>query len=276
MKKYLLLSSKKNKSQHSRALEDISKSYEEVKDYDGADFLLVLGGDGSLNYLVNNYFSDLEKKSKSIIYYPCGTANDFAKTLKITEDIDLSALLIDNIFRGAIKVPVPIMRCNEKKFINVASFGAPAQVTDSGDSALKEFTGKVSYYLSAFNQMFLEDCFDIKVNNEFEIKDVRGFLISQGLFVGGGIRSTTSLVANLKDHFNFLTTKAKGFIESVGSLMEVSQGNLSDDTKIVSKFYTEASFKTNKEINVKLDGEVYKGSEFKIDKSKVLVHFYSY
>jgi diacylglycerol kinase family enzyme len=58
--------------------------------------------------------------------------------------------------------------------------------------------------------------------------------------------------------------------------MEVSNGNLSEDSKIVSKFYTEANFKTNKEINVKLDGEVYKGSEFKIDKSKVLVHFYVY
>lgn len=89
-----------------------------------------------------------------------------------------------------------------KYFINVGSFGLPAEVTDSGEGLLKEIIGKGSYYINAINQLFTDKSFDVKINESEDIKSIKGFMISQGAFVGGGVKCTTSFGPNFGNRFN--------------------------------------------------------------------------
>ena len=77
--------------------------------------VLVIGGDGTLNYFLNN--TKYLNKAK-VLYIPRGTANDFAKSLYgQSKKLEITNEHILDIFNNALMVDVPVMQCNDQKFI---------------------------------------------------------------------------------------------------------------------------------------------------------------
>ena len=58
-------------------------------DFRDSDCHIVLGGDGSLNYLLNQ----TNRENSKVIYFPTGTANDFARGLNLTQIEPQTSLL---------------------------------------------------------------------------------------------------------------------------------------------------------------------------------------
>ena len=81
-----LLASKEKQDEFSNFIQDLKAHYQ-VKSFAeiqrNKSTVIVLGGDGTLNYLANLVGDDLE--GIFVIYFPAGTANDFAKSIKILE-----------------------------------------------------------------------------------------------------------------------------------------------------------------------------------------------
>ncbi len=134
-----------------KAFFDIDETY---------DHILISGGDGTVDLVLNcmkKHEIDLP-----IGILPLGTANDFAKALNLPTDIEKS---IKNIIKSKPK-KIDIGKINEKYFINVASAGMFTDVSQKINPELKNYIGKVSYYITGIEQALHLRKFKINVESK--------------------------------------------------------------------------------------------------------------
>ncbi len=117
---------------------------------DHIDRIVVGGGDGSINRVLNEIMKIPESERPELAILPLGTANDFATAAEIPLD-PYEALLI--AVHG-ISFPVDVARANERHFLNVASGGFGAQVTTETPPGLKSFLGGTAYTLTGLLKLF--------------------------------------------------------------------------------------------------------------------------
>lgn len=277
-----LCCSKDMEKKNEKLVSEIKKSFnlESIENYDPKreSKIILLGGDGSINYLIN-LIDDLSKAQ--ILYIPTGTANDFAKSIKLNRKIE-NAQQIKDIFDNAHTLSIPIMKCNEQRFINVATAGLPAQVTNSGSDLLKKITGKISYYINSIESVIKTETFhfDLKSNKEKKSFNTFGFIISQGLYAGGGVKTCLSFCPNFNDSFEFLTIKDQSITNCIGKIISIQNDDYMDDQEdnllFRKKFHSEIKIVSNRPIPIKLDGEEYKAKVINFYKEKDKVEFFFY
>ena len=125
------------------ALRDPSRLPETVRRAvsEGADLIVVGGGDGSVSSVV-----DFLVESETVLgLLPLGTANDFARTLGIPSDVQSAC---ETIAHGAV-VDVDLGLAGEDYFVNVASVGMGAEVTNALSPELKKRAGILAYPVAA-------------------------------------------------------------------------------------------------------------------------------
>lgn len=137
----------------SEAFEDIDETYE---------YILIAGGDGTVDNVVN-YIKNLNIELP-IGILPVGTANDFAKFIGISEDIETACKQILN----SDPKEIDIGKVNDKYFINVASTGLFTDVSQKTDVNLKNTIGKLAYYVKGIEQLPNFRKINIKVTSEVQ------------------------------------------------------------------------------------------------------------
>lgn len=138
--------------------EHISKAFVGLDDT--YDHLLLAGGDGTIDMILNAIKES--NISLPIGILPTGTANDFANALKIPNNIKEA---IENIINSRPK-KIDIGKINDKYFINVASAGMFTDVSQRINQDLKNYIGKVSYYIKGIEEALYLRKFNINVNSE--------------------------------------------------------------------------------------------------------------
>ena len=275
----ILLASEKQKEQNQEFLSELNSNFDVATDlqkelWNKTEFLVLLGGDGSLNHLVNHFNLEVISKKK-IIYFPTGTGNDFAKSLHVEPTLP-SLRKLESIIQGEKVIEVPICKCNDKYFVNVMVAGAAALVTESGDTLLKKVMGKVTYFIGAIEQLLQTKSYKYSYSVEGFEKSVEsaGFLVSQGLFAGGGIRVSPSYSANFGETFDFVSLKSDSVGEILSSTIELQKDEPNTDELELDFIKTQkVIIKGEQTIPTKLDGEVYEASEFTLEKSSKVLKF---
>lgn len=152
---------------------------------DGIERLVVGGGDGTLNLMLNALMTLPPERRLEMAILPIGTANDFARAACIPLD-PVDALLL--AIRGRASA-VDVGRVNERHFLNVASGGFGAQVTTETPPELKNLLGGAAYALTGFLKLF--DF--IPMRGEMRIGDARfegstfATAVCNGRQAGGGM-----------------------------------------------------------------------------------------
>jgi len=107
----------------------------------GCDLIILGGGDGTVSAVV-----DLLARRHAVLgLLPLGTANDFARTLGIPDDLEGACA---TIARGKI-VDVDLGRADDIYYVNVASIGLGARVITRISPRLKRIAGTVAYPVAA-------------------------------------------------------------------------------------------------------------------------------
>ncbi len=264
-------------------LEDILKPIQEslsmtlfkLSEHKVDDILVVIGGDGTLNYLAQLEF----KNTPQVIYFPEGTANDFAKTLNCTHS-HLSTEVLKDIKRHAKSIDVPLMKCNEKYFINVATGGAPATITNAGSDMLKKVTGKISYYLSAIDQFMTPHVYQVSYKLD-EVKSegpIYGFTVAQGLYAGGGVKVSSGTTGMFQDEFSVVLAPAGSMKNSISDIIELQNYKSNNYASFKVMHTDKFSIKSldNSPIALKLDGEEYENTQLEFSKTEKKISFYIY
>ena len=105
------------------------------------ELLVCLGGDGTLNEIINGVISS--GKNIPIGYIPAGSTNDFANSLDIEEDL-LSAA--EDIVDGAER-RVDAVSFGGRGFINIAAFGIFTSMGYNTPQNMKNLLGGFAYIL---------------------------------------------------------------------------------------------------------------------------------
>lgn len=112
--------------------------------YEHIDLVVICGGDGTINFVVNA----LKEKNldPEIGIIPVGTANDFAYALGIKSDITGAA---QQIINGKVR-RVDCGKVNDKYFVNVLSFGVLTTTSQQTSDREKHIVGRLAYLRTGF------------------------------------------------------------------------------------------------------------------------------
>ena len=95
------------------------------------DDVVLFGGDGTLNRIVNDLYG-LPLKN-DVYYYPCGTGNDFARDIGQAEA--RNPFLVNDYIK---KLPTVTVKGKQRKFINGVGFGIDGYCCEVGDKLKSE------------------------------------------------------------------------------------------------------------------------------------------
>jgi len=149
------------------------------------DIIACAGGDGTLEETAEGVMAIERRCGKRIPigYIPCGSTNDYGKSLRISSDAVKAA---KQIVAGD-PCPVDIGQLNGKDFIYVAAFGIFTEVSYATPQNLKNMLGHAAYILEGAKSLASVKTYKAEVR--FDNRTVRGnFLLCQitnSLSVGG-------------------------------------------------------------------------------------------
>ncbi len=147
------------------------------------DLIISVGGDGTLNEVVNGLMESDHKLPLAI--YPTGTVNDFANYFQLSTKVEDFHEMIERAEEKAVDVGV----ANDHYFINVAAGGKITEVAHKVSSDAKTILGRMAYILEGARdfprEVFKPVQLKLSVDGEMVEKEVLFFLISNTQFVGG-------------------------------------------------------------------------------------------
>ena len=130
----------------------------------GCDYLIAIGGDGTLNEVVNGYLKagGREKQKAVLGVLPWGTGNDFVRTIGMDQSVEQLKMLIEtssiqNIDAGKIIVGSEGGEENTVYFDNVADAGFGAEVVSEVNGVKlrkKILGGTLTFFLAIFLKFF--------------------------------------------------------------------------------------------------------------------------
>ncbi|MBI5482278.1 MAG: diacylglycerol kinase family lipid kinase [Deltaproteobacteria bacterium] len=122
---------------------------------EGYAMVVALGGDGTMNEVVNGFFRDGKAVNPDAILgeIPVGTGGDFRKTAGIPKDVAAAAAGLQGtatmrVDAGRLSLVDAAGRPAERYFINIASFGMGGLVDSIVNSSSKALGGKASFFLA--------------------------------------------------------------------------------------------------------------------------------
>ena len=143
--------------------------------------LIILGGDGTLNFVLNHFKNILIP----IGYIPCGTGNDFGYLVQGRKSIE--HYLTDALFAEA--KPIDAGLCNNRIFINGVGIGFDGWVVKRL-LAKRFFTGKAAYYSTVISLLlfYRETPVQLLIDGKSYTQKLFMFSAANGKTYGGGFK----------------------------------------------------------------------------------------
>jgi len=165
---------------------------------DGYRIILSVGGDGTLNEIVNGIFevNDELRKMVTIGVLSMGTGGDFVRTLQIPKDIDKAIDCVAGgqkrrIDLGMVTFLNPNGEKNQRYFCNIADIGLGGDTAARVNRTTKVFGGFISFLYSTIISLFLYKNKNITavIDEKIErITKITTLVIANGQYFGGGMK----------------------------------------------------------------------------------------
>jgi diacylglycerol kinase (ATP) len=166
----------------------------------GADRIVAIGGDGTINEVVNGFFDETGtaiKPDASFALVPFGTGGDFRRTMGIPlETVDAAAIIKANKTRkidvGKLSLTTREGAKQLRMFINIASFGVSGVVDRLVNESGKKL-GRLSFMLAtaratwAYKNQRVQLIFDRDPSTRVEAT-INTVAVANGKFFGGKMK----------------------------------------------------------------------------------------
>ena len=207
--------------------------------------VLYLGGDGSINYLVNHV--DVSEIDKNIYLAKSGSGNDFLRSLS-------------RINHGNITVAKAKTNNGDYHFINGAGIGIDALICHYVDKDQKK--GKLSYFINFFRAIlkYKRRDFDVTVDGkEYHYKNCYFVVVQNGKFFGGGMKVAPYADITDDDFIVVVAHDLNNFIVQILFLTIYFGWHRFIKKRITFLKGKEISIKTKEEYYFQTDGEILSG-----------------
>lgn len=238
----------------SMSIEDI---YESVKNSADYDCIIVSGGDGTINHVINAMIKNDINLPIGIM--PSGTANDFAGHLGIPKKV---AKACDIITSGNI-TEVDVGKINDTYFVNVAAGGLLTDVSQKIDTNLKNTLGKMAYYIKGIEQIPNFKAIPITIKHDEEIIEemVYLFVILNGSMAGGFKLAPDSTSDD--GQLNLVAVKSCNLVELFNLFIKMLKGEHVGSNNLIYLRGREFTIDCKENIDTDVDGEA--GPSFPIN-----------
>jgi diacylglycerol kinase (ATP) len=151
--------------------------------------LIVVGGDGTVNEVINGLGRAGFPTDVTLAVLPMGTGNDLAATLAIPNDLEEAQEAIrENRVRTFDVVRVRSEGVGERFFINVSTGGFGAEASSLADEEMKNRWGKLAYFRASLEKARDFDVREVRVTLDGEERMLRAVNVAVGncRYAGGG------------------------------------------------------------------------------------------
>lgn len=224
----------------------------------GCDAVIAVGGDGTVNAVVNGLMQVEPGQRPPMAILPLGTANDFAGTLSIPDD-PIAAM---NLIRHDGKCPIDVIKISgegfQRYYANVAAGGNCVRASEELTDEIKQRWGAFSYLRGAAG--VLTDMFSYRVSVTVDNMAIEN------------LSSWAILVANGKTNAGRIqvapeASPADGLLDvilirdgDVTDMLEIIAGNLTGNflecDQIIFRQAKKLQLRSDPPMRFTLDGEV--------------------
>jgi YegS/Rv2252/BmrU family lipid kinase len=216
---------------------------------DGADAIVCVGGDGTLNEVVNGFMDENGPLRKDIRlgFIPNGTGCDFVKTVPIPRKLEESLDTIEQghaclIDLGRLRYGHRLGTAVTRYFHNIASFGLGGEVVARVNRKTKAFGPFVSFIWSTLIVVlfFGKKTIHLKIDSHYD-KEIKiwNVAVANGQYHGGGMRVAPKAVID-DGLFHITIVGDFSMVEALKHLPKLYNGKIGD--------IKEVSFLTGKKV----------------------------
>lgn len=220
---------------------------------DGCDLLVLGGGDGTVSAVVD----ELAHHDAALAVLPLGTANDFARTMEIPDDVQEACATVAH---GKL-VDVDLGLAGHNYYANVASVGLASGVTHELSSRLKKFAGPLAYPLATAKALTKHHRFGLRLtfpDGDHEPVEADGLLqvaIGNGRFYGGG--NVVAPGSGIDDRMLDVYTIEQGRFRDLANVAYHFKSGAFVNADAARHYRTRAvKVETDRRLAVNLDGEI--------------------
>lgn len=230
---------------------DLEKVLLKMKDEDDYSYIIVAGGDGTVNMMINALIKLNIDIPLGVI--PAGTANDFASHIGMPSDI----LEASRRILASKPKRIDIGRINDKYFMNVASTGLFTDVSQKTNQSLKNTIGKIAYFLKGIQEIPNFKKIPIKIKSKEYNYEGEVFVI---LVFNGNSAGSMDIAYNadmFDGKLDVIILNPESLLEVFPLLMKLIMKKSLEDTVGLTYFQTdELSLETNIQgLTTDIDGE---------------------
>jgi diacylglycerol kinase (ATP) len=223
----------------------------------GSDYVIAVGGDGTLNEVINGIANPRRTRRVRVGIVPLGTANDFARSLGLIGDVDANI----GILRAKITAAIDLVRltCGHRRyFVNVSAGGFSGVVDEKLTFEIKSAWGPLAYVRSA--AAALPELQAYRTTLTFDdaeqlVIDLYNVVVANGQFAGGGLPIAPE--ANLSDGLLDIVLVAKRPAAEMALLAaEILLGKHLSSDSVVFRRAKKISVQSRPEMSFNADGEL--------------------
>jgi len=226
---------------------DVSKQI--IAHADKADLLIIGGGDGTINAAIRGVY----ESGITAAVLPLGTANDFARSLKIP-------FALPDAVKTIIKhrcERVDIGQLNQQYFVNVAHIGLAVDVARSSNDTEKKYLSVFAYLLAMFRALKRNRSFRATIEYGETTLTTRCNHISvgSGRNYGGGMVVAEN--AKINDGLlELFTWKRRSLLRLIWAAIGMRHGRHTHLKEVRQITAPEITISTDQLLQVAADGEV--------------------
>lgn len=230
----------------------------------GADLIVAVGGDGTLNQVVNGMFDAtgaLINPGAAIGLITSGTGGDFARTAGIPRDPVAAARQLARATQTRVIDLGEMLLTREGKmtrrlFANIAGVGFDAEVVMRVEAGDKRGSGTLPYYSALLTTIWKYQNKDVRLQLDNTTVEGRfnAIVICNGKYFGGGMQISPN--SNLTDgQLDVITLGDLGRIEVVLNTPRLYNGTILEHPKVRAYSAQRVTIDTRQEILIQADGE---------------------
>lgn len=225
----------------------------------GGGKIIVIGGDGTLNEVINGLAPDFDGIEMAVL--PGGTGNDFCRGLEIPGEMEEAIeALCSRMEPRSIDVGRIRFQDQVRYFLNTSAGGFSVLVDRNLDEPTKKNWGSVAYYVSAIQA--LPDLQSLPFQAKFESgsemqTEVYAWVITNGRYIAGGI--PIAIDAQVDDGLLDLVLIPSLPVTKVPSLVSevlLDSDKEGSDSGLIKKQASYVEIETQPPCEFNVDGEV--------------------
>jgi YegS/Rv2252/BmrU family lipid kinase len=216
----------------------------------GYNLVVAAGGDGTVHQVANALIG----LGRPMGVLPLGTANDFARTLGLSGNIDEAVRVIAE----SAPLPIDVARVNQVYFLNAAHVGLGVETAKRTNLTLKKVIGPIAYVLAAAQAWLDTAPMPIQICIEDSCLNIQAaqLLVGNGRYYGGGnvVAPDATLDDGLLDVYVLSADVSK--TELIGLAAAARRGTLGEPPHIMYYRTARLSASLVGPVQINVDGEV--------------------